>query len=137
MFFKKAEKQSNITVAELQCSDVTETLCLNCAKCCEQTVQIPLDDRFYDYLVFRGESITRDPNDPKIGILNLGKCKYLVEESGLFKCGVYKDRPQMCKDFNCVAWAKCQNLDESDPTMAHVIKVMEEKGLCPKSLLKN
>ena len=126
MFFKKREKVPEFTAANIQISDITEHVCLNCAKCCEQTVNIPLDDRFYDYLVFRGERVTRDPRDSNVGILNLGHCKYLVFENGLRKCSVYEDRPQMCKDFNCVAWAKCQNLDENDSTLAYVLEILNQ-----------
>ena len=26
-----------------------------------------------------------------------------------YKCGIYNERPQLCRDFNCVSWAKVSN----------------------------
>jgi Fe-S-cluster containining protein len=125
MFLKKNEDTSfEYTALNVQVFDITEQVCLRCAKCCEQTVSVSLDDRFYEYLLFREEKITRDPRDPNLGILSLGHCKYLVFENGLKRCSVYEHRPQMCRDFNCVAWAKCQNLDEKDPTIAYVLDIL-------------
>ena len=40
-------------------------------------------------------------------------CTHLKGGNGEgWECGIYNRRPQICKDFNCVSWAKVSNNKE-------------------------
>lgn len=92
---------------ELAYADVTEELCRKCAKCCMETlIPVALDDRTYEYFEAVGLEVARDPDDPEAGVLNAGVCRHLEKYGEIYGCGVYGDRPRLCADYNCVAWAK-------------------------------
>ncbi|HZS48835.1 MAG TPA: YkgJ family cysteine cluster protein [Blastocatellia bacterium] len=82
-------------------------LCMRCGKCCMA-------------MSFEGGAVTKDERDvirwmelhglqidyyKKNGRLRYAftiplKCKELVEENGLYRCGIYETRPQMCRDYD-------------------------------------
>jgi len=97
---------------ELTYSDITEELCQHCAHCCLNThIPVALDDRTYEYFLEVGLDVVRDENDPSVGIVNGGACGRLVKDGAGYRCGIYDARPQLCKDYNCVAWAKVAGAD--------------------------
>jgi len=92
---------------ELTYTDITEELCQHCAHCCLNTlIPVAIDDRTYEYFKEVGLDIEQDPHNPEVGIVNGGICQHLVQNDNTYKCGIYSTRPQLCKDYNCVAWAK-------------------------------
>ena len=97
---------------ELTCADITEELCRKCAYCCLNTlIPVTLDDRTYEYFLTVGIDVKRDAVDPEIGIINGGACQHLIQDDGCYGCGIYESRPKLCKDYNCVAWAKVAGED--------------------------
>ena len=96
----------------LDYADINEVLCQHCAHCCLNTlIPITLDDRTYEYFITIGLDIVQDEDNPEVGILNVGKCKYLKKNGSKYKCSIYDDRPQLCADYNCVAWAKVAGVE--------------------------
>ena len=99
--------------SELTCADVTEELCQRCAHCCLNTfIPVALDDRTYEYFKEIGIDVEWD-GESEAGIINGGACHHLVLNGDTYKCGIYGTRPQLCRDYNCVAWAKVAGV-ESD-----------------------
>jgi len=92
--------------AELGYADITENLCQHCAYCCLNTlIPVSLDERTYKYYQACGLDIEWDGESPE-GLINGGACQHLVQVGAAYMCGIYSHRPQLCKDYNCVAWAK-------------------------------
>ena len=95
----------------LQEKDITHELCKRCGLCCELTIACDTDDprqlEFYRAVV---------ENNPEItfidGTLSI-RCSHLrqttLSDSPQWECDIYEDRPQLCKDYNCVSWAKVSN----------------------------
>jgi len=97
---------------ELTYADITEALCQHCAHCCLNTlIPVTLDDRTFEYFREVGIDVECDPGDPTVGIINGGACQHLVRNGDTYKCGIYGTRPQLCKDYNCVAWAKVAGVE--------------------------
>jgi len=110
---------------ELTCADVTEALCQHCAYCCKNTlIPVTLDERTYEYFLEIGIDIERDPISPESGIINAGACRHLIDDEDCYKCGIYDSRPQLCKDYNCVAWAKVSGIDSD--IVAHALSVYNQ-----------
>jgi len=91
---------------ELTYADITEELCRRCAFCCRVFVPVELDDRTSEYFMEVGLDVKRDSDNPDVGVLDAGMCRHLTKNGEVYKCGIYSTRPQLCKDYNCVAWAK-------------------------------
>jgi len=72
----------------------------------------------YEYFIDTGLNVERDPENPEIGIVNAGACQHLVKNGEAYKCGIYGTRPQLCKDYNCVAWAKVAGVESEIVTYA-------------------
>ena len=53
-------------------------------------------------------------------------CGYLGEDN---KCTIYETRPQMCRDYNCVAWTKVNGQDFS--VMNHVLESIGMEPIDP------
>jgi len=96
---------------ELTYSDITEDLCRHCAKCCTVYIPIELDERTLEFYRNTGLDIEIDPQHPNIGIINAGACQHLNCTDNLYSCDIYNTRPKLCKDYNCVAWAKFSGLE--------------------------
>jgi len=97
---------------ELDIIDIGEELCQSCAYCCLNThIPVQLDDRVFEYYQTLGLDVQRDAANQDVGVLNLGACQWLVIRDGVYVCSIYSTRPKMCKDYNCVAWAKCAGVE--------------------------
>ena len=91
----------------LKYTDITEDLCTRCGACCQVYIPAAGNDRYIEYLKQIGLSYIQDgPNSVQI---NLGPCpklklEYIDGEKRYF-CNNYQNRPRLCRDYNCVAWA--------------------------------
>ena len=98
---------------ELDYTDVTAELCQSCFRCCMIEVETALDGRSLEFLRTVGLNVTANLADGT-GVINLGYCRHLViEHSMKAHCAIYENRPQICKDYNCVAVAKLSGAGDS------------------------
>ena len=88
--------------------DITSEVCKQCALCCSMEWTPHADQRMLDCL----EAMVSQDGVLNRGIEFIGNgiriwCSHLRgnNEEG-WECGIYDRRPQLCKDFNCVSWAK-------------------------------
>ena len=99
---------------ELKVTDITEELCQRCAHCC-LNIMVPtvVNDRSLEH--FHGAGIDIEITDPATGdaIVNAGPCRNLTTKDGKYICGDHEGKCQLCKDFNCVAWALVAGEKES------------------------
>ena len=97
----------------LQEKDITSDLCKRCGMCCEITLGVDETDyRQVEFLraVVENYSFIEYVGD---GCVSL-RCSHLKQtklsdEDPHWECSIYDDRPQLCKDYNCVSWAKVSN----------------------------
>lgn len=108
--------------------DIVSAVCQRCARCCELDIKLtPSDSRYRRFL--RGVGLSLVPPQPNSDdccdqvhdvTLHLGPCRHLqkppVNGETLFFCELFGDnrRPQLCRDFNCVSWAKARNEYHAD-----------------------
>ncbi len=110
---------------ELKESDITSEMCKKCTKtdlnCCQLAVQsVP-----HQWSQSRQQELlkTMIENIPELHIRDNGElvltCSHLKNQ----KCDIYEDRPQLCRDYNCVTWARVSgNLDQ----YKKVLKIKKE-----------
>ena len=110
---------------ELKESDIDSEMCKKCTAtdlhCCQQTIFLagPLNPRLYELIRTMIENI------PELHIRDNGEiiltCSHLKNQ----RCDIYEDRPQLCKDYNCVAWTKVSgNLNQYNK----VLKIKQESS---------
>ena len=106
-------------------ADITENVCKNCAMCCQVEIKMnwqdPRKTPWLHVMVEKHDNIEAADS----GILI--RCSHLEgsDEVG-YQCGIYDTRPQLCKDFNCVSWAKVNNDRELYD------KVLDRFGITPE-----
>jgi len=92
---------------EVDSTYITSEVCAKCIKqgsphCCEWPIGSNYSPRYMEVLERAIEG------SPDLRITDKGQlmltCTHLNKEQG--SCNIYKDRPQMCDDYNCVTWAK-------------------------------
>ena len=98
--------------------DITSDVCKRCAICCSVEVNVSLDpingvpeesvsfiNENVSFLMNQGTAdkgkITKTKNGFRVACIHLDH-----KEDGTYACGIYKMRPRLCKNFNCVEWAK-------------------------------
>tara|TARA_R110000824_G_scaffold121016_2_gene276908 strand:+ start:1326 stop:1724 length:399 start_codon:yes stop_codon:yes gene_type:complete len=98
--------------------DITSDVCKRCAICCTIEVHVslsPLDGIPEEGLAFINDNVNflMDQGVPGKGKITKTKNGYRIacihlehKEDGTYSCGIYKMRPRLCKNFNCVEWAK-------------------------------
>lgn len=95
----------------LDYKDITGELCTRCGECCKIYIPIKGNERYINFIKTIGIPYIEDA--PGILRLVLGPCPKLkiVTENEVKKyyCTIYNERPKMCRDFNCVAWANVTN----------------------------
>jgi len=106
--------------------DVTEELCQACGACCNITVPVTLDERFEEFLSVVGATVVKFEGDNDNGLLQLGFCTHLVQNGDKFMCSIYETRPKMCSDYNCVAWAKCHDVEKDSHLVAYATEVFNK-----------
>ena len=99
----------------LQEKAIPGELCQTCGLCCEMTISVGDSEavRQIEFMkaVVEKHSAIKDLGDGVVSI----RCSHLRETKSGWKrmeCSIYDRRPQLCKDFNCVAWAKVSNNQE-------------------------
>ena len=112
----------------LQEKDITGELCKKCALCCELTVTPNTEDlrqlEFYRAVAENYPHITFTDGALSIRCSHLRKTKHA--DTPHWECSIYDDRPQLCRDYNCVSWAKVANDTE------RYNQVLEIAGLLPQ-----
>tara|TARA_Y100001951_G_C11157131_1_gene192627 strand:- start:299 stop:664 length:366 start_codon:yes stop_codon:yes gene_type:complete len=98
----------------LQENDITSELCEKCAICCHSTITLPWEVRaldWFDTVIETNELVEKVGH----GTYQF-TCGYLKDN----QCSIYEDRPQLCRDYNCVTWAKC---GKDLPSFNKVLKI--------------
>ena len=95
----------------LQEKDITAELCHRCGLCCELTISPDTEDprqlEFYRAVAENHPDITFDDGSLSIRCSHLKQTKHA--DVPYWECSIYEDRPQLCRDYNCVSWAKVAN----------------------------
>jgi|GEM_PF-2449051 Fe-S-cluster containining protein len=108
---KKARKDNDWPLKE---KDITNAVCKSCALCCSMEWKPGGDERMMDGL----RAMVEPDGVMTRGLEWIGDgvriwCTHLKGGNGEgWECGIYNRRPQICKDFNCVSWAKVSNNKE-------------------------
>ena len=120
----------------LQEKDITSELCKNCGLCCELTVSPNTEDprqlEFYRTIAENYPHITFTDGSLSIRCSHLRKTKQ--SDTPHWECSIYEDRPQLCKDYNCVSWAKVANDTERYDQVLEIALGLPEKSDFPKEL---
>lgn len=115
-------------------ADVGSALCTRCGECCRVKIYIPGDAAYgefiaavleaplrasYPDMVIRHERAASGENV----VLDLGYCHHLergADPGGhpTFRCGIYERRPEVCSNFNCVAWGRLQRMGAPGRTIS-------------------
>jgi Fe-S-cluster containining protein len=117
---------------DLKPSDITSPLCTRCGECCRVKIHIPGDAVYAEFIAAVLEAPLRASypdlviRHERTGgrdhvVLDLGYCHNLergTDDGGhpTFRCGIYETRPEVCSDFNCVAWGRLQRMGSSGRT---------------------
>ena len=113
----------------LQEKDITHDLCKRCGLCCELTVSPNTEDprqlEFYRVIAENHPDITFIDGSLSIRCSHLRQTK-LSSDQPHWECSIYEDRPQLCRDYNCVSWAKVTN------DTSRYDQVLEIAGLLPQ-----
>ena len=117
----------------LQEKDITEDVCKRCGICCEiELTPNWTDSRRLPWLraiVENHDNITQTGSGICIRCSHLRQTKHATNPH--WECDIYEDRPQLCRDFNCVSWAKYAG----DTTQYN--RVLEKMGLNSNQLMKD
>ena len=117
----------------LQEKDITEDVCKSCGICCEIELKPSWTDaRRIDWLraiVDKHDNITQTGSGIRIRCSHLKQTKHATDPH--WECDIYEDRPQLCRDFNCVSWAKYSN------DLTQYNRVLEKMGLNSNKLMKD
>ena len=85
---------------DLDPSLITEDICMQCARCCKVTLRQPYNKDKMQYLKAMFEHTPRvevkRESTKNIGVVNW--CSQLQTD---LTCGIYKNRPKICQEYNC------------------------------------
>ena len=109
---------------ELDYSDINSKLCVKCGECCKIYVPFKGNERYIGFLKDIGIPVIMDTANQ--GRIFWGYCPKLLIENGYYHCTIYENRPDLCKDFNCIAWAKCTDTFDKSDLVARAMKVYGE-----------
>ena len=124
-----------VTVQEwpLQEKDITEDVCKRCGICCEIELKPNWTDSrrmfWLGAIVENHDNITQTGSGIRIRCSHLKQTKHATNP--YWECDIYEDRPQLCRDFNCVSWAKVTN------DLTQYNRVLEKMGLNSDKLMKD
>jgi len=119
---------------DLSPSDITSALCTRCGECCRVKIHIPGDAAYREFIAAVLEAPLRASypdmvirhertGDREHVVLDLGYCHHLERGTDgdgheTFRCGTYESRPEVCRDFNCVAWGRLQRMGAAGRTVS-------------------
>lgn len=108
--------------------DINSDLCVKCGACCKVSlaVNVQQDTRSFEYYKAVGLNIELVEDNKNMARVNFGDCQHLDTSEGLYKCKIYDSRPQLCRDFNCLAWASCTNIKDKSEFLKHATQVYNE-----------
>jgi len=89
-------------------------------------VGVPVDERALTFYQTAGLNVSMNEPGGEGATLDLGYCQHMEITEGFYKCKIYDDRPQMCRDYNCLAWASRLNVKENSPIFAHAMGVYKQ-----------
>jgi Fe-S-cluster containining protein len=117
----------------LQEKDITSDLCKRCGICCEIELKPKWEDSrrlpWLKAIVENHDNITQAGSGIRIRCSHLRQTKHATNPH--WECDIYEDRPQLCRDFNCVSWAKYTG----DTTQYN--RVLEKMGLNSNQLMND
>ena len=125
----------SVTVQEwpLQEKDITEDVCKRCGICCEIELKPNWTDSrrmfWLGAIVENHDNITQTGRGIRIRCSHLKQTKHATNP--YWECDIYEDRPQLCRDFNCVSWAKVTN------DLTQYNRVLEKMGLNSNQLMND
>ena len=129
------EKDFPVNVRDwpLQEKDITSDLCKKCGICCEIELKPKWEDSrrlpWLKAIVENHDNITQAGSGIRIRCSHLRQTKHATNPH--WECDIYEDRPQLCRDFNCVSWAKYTG----DTTQYN--RVLEKMGLNSNQLMND
>ena len=92
---------------ELESADINSSVCSKCIKrgprhCCEISIGSDYTKIYLDLIerAVEGYDNLRVSDTGEVFLI----CSQLDKEKG--ECTIYETRPQICRDYNCVSWAK-------------------------------
>ncbi len=92
-------------------SDINSEVCGKCGICCSMELKPSWHDermmKALEVMVQGHENIMFLGNGIRITCSHLKKSSDFGNAS--YRCNIYDSRPQLCRDFNCVTWAKVSN----------------------------
>ena len=106
---------------EVEPADITSEVCAKCVKqgsphCCEMQLGLDFTPRYLEVLK-RAIEGNDDLRITDTGVMML-TCTHLNKEQG--SCNIYKDRPQLCDDFNCITWTKVNASVVNEPAPYYI-----------------
>ena len=117
----------------LQEKDITEDDCKRCGICCEIELKPNWQDSrrlpWLKAIVENHDNITQAGNGIRIRCSHLKQTKHATDPH--WECDIYEDRPQLCRDFNCVSWAKVTN------DLTQYNRVLKKMSLNSDKLMKD
>lgn len=108
----------------LDYSDITSELCVKCGECCKIYIPFKGNERYIDFLKTIGIPIIMDSVNQ--GRVFWGYCPKIKIDNEIYQCTIYNNRPNLCRDFNCIAWAKYTDSFEKSELVARAQKLHEE-----------
>jgi Fe-S-cluster containining protein len=98
--------------------DITSDVCKRCSICCTIEVDVSLNpvggvpEDSVKFINDNSNSLMNKGN-PYMGKITQTRDGFMVacihldhKDDGTYECGIYNMRPRLCKNFNCVEWAK-------------------------------
>jgi|TARA_Y100000310_G_scaffold1807_1_gene2269 hypothetical protein len=107
--------------------DITERACKSCGICCEIELKpnwkSPRQFEWLRAIAEGHDNITNTEKGIRIKCSHLRQTKHATDPH--WECNIYEDRPQLCRDFNCVSWAKYSN------DLTQYNRVLKKLGMIP------
>ena len=107
--------------------DITEDLCIHCGECCKIYIPVTGDERYISFI--REIELSYIQDDIRTLRIFLGYCPNLLIQENVdikhYLCSVYSTRPKLCRDFNCIAWAKVSNSYEKSEFVKKASEIFE------------
>jgi len=107
----------------MEYKDINSDLCTICGECCKISFTVQGDKRYFAFLERVGYEVIKDEIDENIGLVEIGYCKHMEQVENKFICKIYDDRPELCKDYNCLAWASYSNRKDKSKYLARALEI--------------